>query len=240
MDSASSRWNQQVVLCRPPVVVEAPAAAGCTPPTQPSSAALHAFIAVLRDWEPGLVAIIAAVFKAQTAHRFTHLWDGGAGIAVSEDGRRVTNTRGGKHDWAIWTPALRNGGCVRVTMHEGGFTTIGIIGTTDPGVVEHGHSFSHATAHGWGGYGGVYLAGQLNWGHGGWPDDSWKTGDTAALTLDTATNTLTLKHRRLARAFTISLPGGVPEWFLNVSLYDQGVSVEAQPMTTAEYDAFLL
>ena len=85
----------------------------------------------------------------------------------------------------------------------------------------------------------VYLAGQRNSYHGGWPGYGWRTGDTAALALDTATNTLTLKHRRLARAFTISLAGGVAEWFLNVSLDHTGESVEVQRMSTAEYDAFL-
>ena len=176
----------------------------------PSAAALHAFVAVLRNWEPGLVAITAAVRKAQAVFSFTQLRDGGVRLAVSEDTRDVAHAFAGDNDWAIGTPALHNGGCVRVTVHQGRCLAISVIGTADPGDVENGFSVYHDTAHGWHGEdvgGGVYLAGQLNYDNDGWPSDGWKTGDTAALMLDTATNILTLKHRRLARAFTIRLFG---------------------------------
>ena len=139
-------------------------------------------------------------------------------------------------------PVLHSDRCVHPTVHTGGRTglTIGVIGTADPGDVHNDISYYHATAHGWRGYGGgVYLAGQWNDGHGVWAYGGWQAGDTAALTLDTATNTLTFKQRRLARAFTISLAGSVAEWFLNVSLFYEGDSVEALRMSTAEHDAFL-
>ena len=190
-------------------------------PAPPSAALLCAFVAALHDYEPGLVAMVAAVIDAQTTCRFTHLRAGGRFVGVSQGGRRVTHARArsGKDEYAIATPALGNcGGCVGVVVHEGGRhgTTIGVIGTTEPGGNKGGSSclqdsFDHGTAHGWdgGGYGGmVYLAGQWSQYHGGWPADGWKAGDTAALMLDTAAGTLTLKHRRLGRAFTIGLPGG--------------------------------
>ena len=213
--------------------------------TPPSAVLLHLFVEMIDRYEPGLVKVIKAILEAQR-FKFTQVGAGGVGIAVSEDGRRVANSRG-NINWAVGTPALRNSGCVRVTVHQsgyGGFTiTIGVIGTADPGDARHGNnSFNHATAHGWqGGYGGhMYLAGQCTTeGHGGWPSGGWQTGDTAALTLDAATNTLTLKHKRLARAFTISLAGGVAEWFVNVGLGRASDSVEVQPMSTAAYDAFL-
>ena len=207
--------------------------------TLPSAVLLHLFVEMVGRYEPGLVKEIMAILEAQS-FAFAHL---SARIGVSEDGRRcyrrVTHTRDDEWDWAIATPALHNGGCVRVTVHKCGFgdITIGVIGTPD---VRDGYSFYHATAHGWDGYGGyVYLAGQRTDGHGGWPRLGWEPGDTAALTLDTATNILTLKHRRLRRAFTVSLPGGVSEWFLNVSMEGDGESVAVQPMSTAEYGAFL-
>ena len=191
---------------------------------QPSTALLHAFVTALRDWEPGLVAIIEAVLAAQTGIRFTRLRDGGRYINVSEGGRRVTHTCGGivcvgqwplypKNDWSIATPALSDGGCVGVTVHRVesrgvNRVIIGVIGTTNPDY----HSFRHTTAHGWGGTsrghanGAVYVAGQEKYAR-GWPSIGWQTGDEAALMLDKAAGMLTLKHRRLDRAFTISLAG---------------------------------
>ena len=186
------------------------------------------------------MAIIAAVLKAQTAVRFTHLSDGGEYLRVSEGGRRVTPTGGGMDNWAIGTPALCAGGCVRVTVPGqsdyalGSKVSIGVIGTTDP----IGYSFRHATATGWQGRDGyAYYAGKKLYSYDGWPPSGWRDGDTAALMIDTAADTLTLilKHRRERRAFTIELRDDVAEWFVIVS----GGSVEVQPMTPAEYDAFL-
>ena len=211
----------------------------------PPAALLHALIAALHDWEPGLVKIIAAVLEAQTVVRFTHLKDGGRFINVSEDGLRVTHTRGPRgangDDWAIATPALGDGGCVGVTVHKAryGHLVIGVIGTTAPGDVRYGNSFNHATAHGWMGNGWVYLAGQDSPGHGGVTQEWWRTGDEAALMLDTNAGTLTLKHRRLGRAFTLSLTGGAADCFVNVLLRNEGQSVEVQRMQPADFDAFL-
>ena len=299
-------------------------------------AAAGDFLRWLDEYEPGILACqVDPIVEALTRFAFTHLKDGGVGIDVSEGGRRVTHTRDGGGDWAIGTPALRVGRCVRITVCEAmcdGGITIGVIGTTDPSDGMAGNGFYHDTADGWDGRGDVCLAGQSNLFHGGWPSGGWKTGDTAALALDTATNTLTLKHRRLAQAFTISLSGvtklmrfkvavrarsrslafaaqspapaaalpssphttsptpvsppvtraataaaceqelreqlkaagldkrgkkaelvehlyehlyGVAEWFIKVNMHGDsyghsgGESVEVQPMTTAEYDAFL-
>ena len=215
--------------------------------TRPSAALLHALIAALRDWEPGLVAIIKANLEAQSACRFIHLEDGGAGLAVSPNGRRVTNTRRGrKDDWAIATPGVQADGswCVAVTVHQSGWdgVTIGVIAVADPSGADHGKSFHHPTANGWinDPSGGMYRAGEPDGRHDGWPDEGWHTGDVAAMRLDSAAKTLTLKHRRFGWAFTIAGLQDMPGWFVNVSLRSQGDSVELQPMTTAAYDAFLV
>ena len=141
---------------------------------------------------------------------------------------------------------LRNGGCFGVTFHAAStnhmeewhkycYGAIGVIGTPDS--MSKCHSANHATAYGWHGDGNVWLAGNRNHGHGGWPSGGWKRGETVALMLDTAGTSLTLKHRRLGRTFVISLPSGVAEWFVNVVPSDLG-SFEVQPMSTADYASF--
>ena len=214
------------------------------PPPAPSAVLLSAFIAVLREWEPGLVAIIAAVLEAQLtfSFSFTHLKDVCMGPGVTKSGRRLTCTRYGYYDWAIATPPLRRSSGVRVTVHRGGGgVAVGVIGTTEPGVVKHGNCFHHATAHAWYGHGHVHLAGQRSrrpGDTGGWPSGGWKTGDVAALMLDPGARTLTLKHRRLGKVFVIVLPD-TSDWFVNVCVFCQGESVEVQPMGKADFDAFL-
>ena len=226
-----------------------------------AAVALHLFVQAL-DWlEPGLVAIVKAILEAQKASTFTHLlgYKAGSGLAVTTEGRRLTLEMAGV-SWAIMTPGAR--GAVRywrITVRSGNpepmsHTVVGVIGTTDPGEIalHHGSSFGHATGNGWCGSGEVYLAGQWmgNTNHGGWPNVGWLDGDEAGMRVDTAAKTLTLKHRRHSSTFTIAIGslevGGTArdsEWFVNVSLdadhSSDRDSVEVQPLTAAEFDAFL-
>ena len=68
-------------------VAVAPAAVGGTTLAQPSAATLQAFIAALRDWEPGLVAIIAHD-EGRTWSR--HLADAQTAFESNFRGRAVT------------------------------------------------------------------------------------------------------------------------------------------------------
>ena len=214
------------------------------------------FVRLLEFWEPGLVRTVKAILKAQTS-TFTHLQDDGKNLAVTSGGTRVTNTGpvvGSGWVWAIVSPGAKGHvRCWRVTVpavwHNSG-VIIGVIGTTHPGDIENSNSFQHATGFGWGDggwYGGcngpVYLAGEnkggLRDGFGGWPNFGWQRGDEAALRVDCAASTVTLKHRRLDRSFTLQgLDTAVEEWFVNVCLRNAGESVEVQPLTVAEFDAF--
>jgi len=228
-----------------------------TPATQATQAAgsagqpavvLWFLVRVLRDYEPGLVAIVKAILGAEIPSTFTHLQDGGTDLEVTAEGRRVTLTRTGYGNdvWAIASPgALDQVRCWRVMVHKvvkcG--VIIGIIGTTDPGDVRRRLRLDeHATGYGWTGCGDVFLAGE-NHGAGrklGWPRfDGWKGGDEAALRVDRAASTVTLKHHRLGQSFTLhGLDAAVEEWFVNVRLHTTGESVEVQPLTAAAFDAF--
>jgi len=225
----------------------------------PPSALLSAFVAALRHWEPGLVEIVEAVLHAQAPDRLTHLrpttltldhlraGGTGTGFGVAEDGRLMTCTRdcGSRHSGSVvLAPALRDGTCVGITLRRREYQqghcvwktngagyhaglTIGVIGATARGAT-----------HGWCDAGDAYLAGQRISHHQGWSCSGWQDGDTAALMLDTAAGTLTLKHRRLGRAFVIDLGGGVPNWFLSVQHIDDADSIKVQLISTAEFHAF--
>ena len=207
-------------------------------------------LGALGRYEPGLVVIVKAILTAQTAGRFTRLARGRP-HEITAAGRRVTLASVGicgLYDAATMMPGVvvAGGGarCWRITVHQAGdYVAIGIIGTGDLGGAHAGYGRNHATAHGWDSDGVVHVAGRAAPGYGGWPvyTCGWQKDDQAAMRLDTAAGTLALKHERHGRSFAIAgLDGGVAEWFVNVGLEDDGDSVEVQPMTTDEYDAFLL
>ena len=98
----------------------------------------------------------------------------------------------------------------------------------------------------------VYRAGQCT--HPKLRDDwqlegGWLAGDEAVMRIDCGAGTLTLKHRRHGRAFAIhglNLGGRGPaqEWHVNVCLGGgahggRAESVEVQPLSTNQFDAFL-
>ena len=218
----------------------------------PAAVALWFLVRLLDDWEPGLVAIVEAILEARTPRSsyFDRLKDGGRGLCVSNGGQRLTHTRHGV-DWGVMWPRLRSGAaCWHVAVHAGGdVTTIGVTGAAEPTAPRLGgdHGFRRqATAYGWVGFGGVYLAGQSCYDHGGWPGHGgWRAGDTAALRVDCAAKTVTLKHRRHGQSFELDVAGagaasGVAvEWYVSVCLGHTGDSVEVRPMGHAEYDVFL-
>ena len=216
-----------------------PWAGGGGEDTAPSAAELWFLVRLLDYVEPGLMAIARDILEAQTRPgAFTRRRNGGEHLRLDATARgmRVTHTRTGC-DWAIMTPGVRGGvRCWHVTVHTGRDIIVGIIGTADPGGADV--SFDHATAHGWGGWGSVYRAGQHQ--RGGWPGRGWRDSDEAAVRVDCAAGTLTLRHRRLGKTFTIpGLQRGVEEWFINASLANRGESVEVRPLATEDFDAFL-
>ena len=119
--------------------------------------------------------------------------------------------------------------------------------------------FCHATGYGWtssdgwhmyGSY--VYAAGEASrygnsltyaeriMDHDSWPAGGWLDGDEACLKVDCGAGTVSLRHRRHGKTFTLGgLDGTVAEWFPHVCMFDKGNSVEVQPLSTAAYDAFL-
>ena len=202
---------------------------------------LWLFIAMLRYYEEGLVDIIIAIMSAQNLDRtFTALSSNGY-LAVSSDGRRITNTKDGGYNWAygIMTPGRRWLLCWRLIVHECRADLFcGVIATIDPG---RDRSCEHATSYTWrsDSFGRAFIAGKRSqFNHGGWK--GFKNGDEAALLLDVAARTLTMKHRRTAREYSLTdLVTDTGEWFIHVCMGHAGDSVEVMPLTLGKYAAFL-
>ena len=102
---------------------------------------------------------------------FAHMKDSGVCLELTEEGRRVTRTRG-SNDWASVAPGARGGvHCWHVKLHTNGTNvTIGVIGVSDPpcilrpmhfsdrnwvpgAEVQEPNTFCHPTSHGWSGFG---------------------------------------------------------------------------------------
>ena len=220
------------------------------------AATVAAFVARLARVEPGLVGIAKDILEAQTRpSTFTHTKGGrftsttrpsalhprgtGAGhVELSAGGRCVTK-RHYAPDWAIMTPGTQNlhVRCWRATVHAGGPVALGVIGTTEPAGTMY--SLHHPTSNGWGSFGTVYVAGAERRFCGGWPrEEGLRVGDEAALCVDRAARTLTLKHRRLGRAHAYTIAGldtDVQEWFVHACLFCDGDSLEVQPLSHADF-----
>jgi len=143
---------------------------------------------------------------------------------------RVTKTSGGRSSTPVnWRPRMQGGKqrwcalvhCVSERHH--GWMPIGVIANPAPA----DFSCGDATFFGWGGnYGGVYVAGAYKGGLGGWT--TWRSGDRADLELDCGAGTLTMRHQRLGKTFTLT---GLPTaagttWYAHANLVHVGDSVE--------------
>ena len=90
---------------------------------------------------------------------------------------------------------------------------------------------------GWSSYGYVYTNGARdgNNNHGGWPSyGGWQTGDVAVLRV--VGSTLTMKHARLGKTFTLPLPSSNGPWHLHVYTA-KGASARVAAITTADFEA---
>jgi hypothetical protein len=76
----------------------------------------------------------------------------------------------------------------------------------------------------------VFIGGQQNPGHGGWPSDKpWHTGDEATFKLDCQARTLSMKHKRHGKVFTMEgLPAG-KTWHIHTNMHGRNDSLEILP-----------
>ena len=142
----------------------------------------------------------------------------------------MTKTSGDSHTPVNWRPRMQGGKqrwCALVhcaSESDHGWMPIGVIANPAPA----DRSYGDATFFGWAGNsnGQVYVAGACKRGLGGWT--RWRSGDRADLELDCGAGTLTMRHQRLGKTFTLT---GLPTaagttWYAHANLYRQGDSVE--------------
>ena len=160
------------------------------------------------------------------------------GPTISNEGRRATGTCNSNWKYAIMAPGFTAGVHQwRVVVHTtAGYTMVGVIGTTSPGM---DRSFNHATNYCWRTYeGGTWTAGQYTDQANG-TGAKWQDGDEVALQLDVGARTLTLKHKRLQKVCTLSsLAAGTREWFIHLNVHGTA-SAEVFPLTPAAWASFL-
>ena len=171
-------------------------------------------------------------FEVQTTvelpfdYGFTHLGDGV--VASGEGNRRVANAAGGGHHFALATPGISAGVVFwDIKMHQvvnNNWILMGVIANTAP--IQN--SYGDSTSYGWAGSTNqVYIGGKNNAGHGGWV--GWQTGDEATFKLDCQARTLSVKHKRLGKVFTIDgLPAG-KTWHIHADLHGASDSFEVLP-----------
>jgi hypothetical protein len=152
---------------------------------------------------------------------FTHL--GQSVVASGEGNRRVTNGSG--HSFAVATPGISEGVVFwDVKMHQvDTWILAGVIANTAPTEV----SYSDGTCYGWASMNQVYIGGKNSPSHGDWL--AWCAGDEATLKLDCQARTLSMKHKRHGKVFTIEgLPAG-KTWHIHANLHGANDSLEILP-----------
>jgi hypothetical protein len=173
-------------------------------------------------------------FEVQTAveqpldYGFTHL--GQDVVASGEGNRRVTNGVQG-HSFAVATPGISEGVVFwDVKMHQvkgNNWILAGVIANTAPTK----DSYGDGTSYGWASNAAeVWIGGKNTPSHGGWPGDKpWHTGDEATLKLDCQARTLSMKHKRHGKVFTIEgLPAG-KTWHIHANIHGADDSLEILP-----------
>jgi hypothetical protein len=111
-----------------------------------------------------------------------------------------------------------------VKMHQVVWTYMGVIANTAPAQT----SYSDGTSYGWG-ENQVWIGGKNEGAHGGWPNKAWHTGDEATLKLDCQARTLSMKHKRHGKVYTIEgLPAG-KTWHIHAILNGANDSLEILP-----------
>jgi hypothetical protein len=211
------------------VVVPVVVAAGAAPAMKCAYTATHAGklsigVKVFGQHVPGSPFEVQTTVEPPFDYGFTHL---GKGVVASGEGnRRVTNGVQG-HRFAVATPGISEGIVFwDVKIHQVGWTCMGVIANTAPAET----SYSDGTSYGWGGPSQVYIGGAIVSAHGGWPSDKpWCTGDEMTLKLDCQARTLSMKHKRHGKVFTIEgLPAG-KTWHIHANLNGGNDSLEILP-----------
>ena len=153
-------------------------------------------------------------------------------IGTSADGRRITHDATGATGihFAVATPSISDGVFLwDVNIHHmvgNTWILMGVIANTAP----ISQSYADNTNYGWASDCQVYIGGKNMSGHDGWPKcQPWQVGDAATFKLDCKALTLSMKHKRLNRTFSITgLPAG-KTWHIHANLYGLNDSLEILP-----------
>jgi hypothetical protein len=198
-----------------PVMVAVPAV-NCTY-TATHAGKLSIRVKVFGQHVPGSPFEVQATMDRPFDYSFTKL---SPKAVASGDGNRRVTSGATDYQFALATPGISEGVVFwDVKIHQvGNWILAGIIANTEPGE----NSYSDGTCYAWAGTSQVHIGGKNNASHGGWPEDKpWRTGDEATFKLDCQARTLSMKHKRHGKVFTIEgLPAG-KTWHIHANMHSK-------------------
>jgi hypothetical protein len=219
--------------CASAVVVPVAVAAGAVPAMTCTYTATHAGklgigVKVYGQHLPGSPFEVQTTMEPPFPYGFTNVNQDI--VATSEKGNRRCTQATESRSPVVATPGISKGVVFwDIKVHQLKIDTpwmmVGVVANATPGEM----SYSDGTCYAWGANDHSWIAGTAQQGYLGWPAAAWNTGDEATFKLDCQARTLSVKHRRIGKVFTIPNLPADKKWYIHVHLCGTKDSLEILP-----------